>query len=233
MLSLTLTPNALGVRLSGTSDDLMALCDAAYDILPENHHNTDEASDIVFAWGLGYEAQQAARGNRIVQKIKQPVIEHSTVMVEKTIYAVDILIPMFIAQMHIIYCYCDDYNFRQQHSPFILQSVMELLIDAIEPTSKEIAALYTDWCNDAVRFNPDYLVSHIYNVASAYIQKTGNRLEYIPQLLNDLPENSDAYNATMKLALRAAQDNNCHPSQVAFANAQEIFHKLDNGQYPW
>lgn len=232
MLLLSLTPNNLGVRVSGTSDELMALCDAAYDILPENNNDKD-SPDIAFGWGLVYEVQQAAQGKRIVYKKQQPVIENSTVMIEKNTYAVDILLPMFMSQLHIVYCYCEDYNFRKNESGWMMRSICEMLVNELATQSEPVYDAAVDWLDETPRFTPDYLLSHIYQVTGRYIEKTDNRLEYIPKMLDDLKQHSDAYNTTMNLALKAAKVNNCHPSQVAFINTQEIFHRLDKGQYPW
>lgn len=229
MLTVTLTPLSLGAKISGTEDDLMELYEAISDILPED----EEWDHVLFTLGLNYDLRKAWSGERKVETINLPIVENSTVHLPQKIYSVDVLLPILICQIHILFSYVELFYLKYEKSLRLIEHLNQELIYKIEEKSEDAALFYLNWSENNVPFSQNYSFAHIDLVTSEYIKLSGERIHHLIDVIKDLTENSESYCATATLIDKAVLKLNCLPSNVIFDEPLETYEQLDKGQYLW
>lgn len=228
MLSIKITPNALGASISGDPDDLLDLREAIFDVIPEN-----ENDDAIFAKGLMYDLRKAAEGKEETQKLAMPIVEHSRVIVEKEIHSVKVLLPVLIAQLHIINNFIDHHLYKKIESPQLIENTTNLLIDALEERSVNSALALADWLNETPPFTEKYNYDCLEAATAVYITAGDSRLSILESTLECISEESEVYKRTLKTILNHAKQNDCQPDELSFPSIDESFNKLDAESYPW
>lgn len=229
MLSVTLTPLSLGVTISGTEDDLMDLHEAISDILPED----DDGIDIEFTRGLKYDLRKAWNGKRTVETKKLPIIENSSIHVPQKIYSVEVLLPNLICQIHILLCYVDYFYLKREISLKLIEHLNQELIYKIEEKSPDAAQFYVNWLENNAPFSANYLFLHVDLINSEYIKLSGERIDYLEDVIESLTEGSESYNITSILVENAAERLECDKNDVYFDAINSVYDQLDKGEHLW
>lgn len=228
MLSIKITPNALGAIITGEPDVLLDLREAIFDVLPECDN-----LGVMFAKGLMYDLRKAADGRRETRFIRLPVVEHSRVYVDREVHSVKVLLPVLIAQLHIINNYIDDHLYKKIESPQLIEDTTTLLIDALEEVSQDCAQALVDWLNETPPFSDDYNYDCLEAVTAVYITAGDTRISEFEEVLESLSEESAIYRSTLNIITNHAKLNECHPDELSFPSVDASFGLLDDESYKW
>lgn len=151
----------------------------------------------------------------------------------QTIYSVEVLLPVLICQIHILFSYVDHFYLKRESSLRLIEHLNQELIYKIEEKSPDTALFYLNWSENNAPFSPKYLFSHIDLINSEYIKLSGDRIYCLKEILTNLTEGSESYNITAILVENAAEELKCDSTDVLFDEPYIAYEKLDKGEYLW
>lgn len=228
MLSIKITPNALGAIISGEIEDLLDLREAIFDVIPE-----DDNDDALFAKGLMFDLRKAAEGQRDKQTVSMPIVEHSRVYIDREIQSVKVLLPVFIAQLHIINNFIDQHLYKKIESPQLVEDTTNLLIYALEDIYTDIAQALVDWFNETAPFTDYYNYDCLEAATAVYITAGDNRLSILESTIESMSEESEVYKRTLETIMSHAKSNDCPPDELGFPSIDASFALLDDDNFQW
>lgn len=229
-----LTPNSVGIVLSGSESDLIDLYDAIYQAFPED--DSLDADNVLFLLGLTYDIRKAYSGHRDEHLDIQPINPKTSdeCEINKT-YSVAIVLPILIAQIHILSEYLAFFLGDETAYNTILNFKNKVL-SAIEVKSKDTYEKVKYWLENTDDFSEDYIfniITHFSAVEYIQYKPKEKRLQSLPGLLETFNELNQKYIETAKLLEIRAKGLNCSVHDLIFDVDDEIFEQLDSGKISW
>lgn len=229
-----LTPNAVGIVLSGSQSDILSLYDSISEGIPIDLIE-DEDEKIGFLLALCYDLRKAALGSR------EEILEINPIDPKKSdacdvshSYGVKVVLPILIAQLNILEGLKEDFE-GEVDSYLLVKNFIEVVLDAIKEQSEDVYDYVENWI-ESNEFGPEYLFNVlVHTTAVEYIEHKPEktRLDMLPKVLADFDELSDRYREGKHEALAFSKQNNISVYDVASKNTDEIFEKLENDEIKW
>ena len=158
-----LTPNNVGIEIFGSQESLLSLYDAINLAIPEDEFfGEDEKVD--FLLGFTYDIRKAYSGYREQHIDIQPIApETSDACTMETFYSFTVVLPIFIAQLHVLSEYAADLD-MDGPTYQIISNFENTVLEAIQSTSEESGIAAKNWLTNTAKFSEEYNFNVITNV---------------------------------------------------------------------